>query len=112
MPLISDPRATVTPDLESRRAGAAAHAAPGAHPIDVVLFDMGGTLDGRGGWRDRFHRLFNDAGLVQFSPVERSRAFEYAEQRSHAAPEMRSAQLRAMLQNHVEWQLEHLEVHD
>jgi HAD superfamily hydrolase (TIGR01509 family) len=44
--------------------------------------------------------------------VHRSQAFDYAEQRSHAAPEMRAAQLRLMLQNHVGWQLEHLAVQD
>jgi putative hydrolase of the HAD superfamily len=98
-------------DVDLGPAGAP-HPIQRAHPVEVILFDMGGTLDGRGGWRDRFHRLFKEAGLLQFSHVQRGQAFDYAERRSHAAPEMRVAQLRPMLQNHVGWQLEHLAMQD
>lgn len=76
--------------------------------LDAILFDMGGTLDGRGGWRDRFGRLFNDAGLDGLSRARRMAAFDYAEERSHADADMGTACLRRMLEHHVAWQLEHL----
>jgi putative hydrolase of the HAD superfamily len=79
-------------------------------PVDAILFDMGGTLDGQGGWRDRFHRLFAEVGIDQFSRAQRTDAFTYAEQRAHLASEteMGTAQLRRMLEKHIGWQLEHL----
>lgn len=75
--------------------------------LDAMLFDLGGTLDGRGGWRDRFHRLLTDAGL-SCSRDQRGAAFDYADARSHAAGEMPSARLRDMVTLHVGWQLESL----
>src|SRR5262245_44669925 len=36
-------------------------------PLDAILFDMGGTLDGRGAWRGRSRRLFLDLGVGHFS---------------------------------------------
>ena len=77
--------------------------------LDALLFDIGGTLDGRGGWRVRFHRLLPDAGITA-SPSDRDAAFDYAETRSHAAGQMATARLREMVQLHVGWQLEALGV--
>ena len=74
-------------------------------PLEAILFDMGGTLDGHGAWRDRFGRLFADLGL-EFSHAQRMHAFDYAEQRSHATPKMAEARLQYMLEQHVGWQLE------
>jgi FMN phosphatase YigB (HAD superfamily) len=87
---------------------------PATAPVDAILFDLGGTLDGQGAWRDRFHRLFAEAGVNQFSRAQRTDAFTYAEQRAHLASEteMGTAQLRRMLQKHVGWQLEHLGLAD
>ena len=82
------------------------------HFIEAILLDMGGTLDGRGAWRDRFHRLFAELGLERFSHAERTRAFDYADERSHTTPEMGTARLRSMLDQHVAWQLESLGLHD
>lgn len=79
--------------------------------LDAILFDLGGTLDGRDPWRDRFHRLFVDAGLT-CTHADRVRAFDYAEQRSRATPEMAGAGLRDMLRHHVAWQLASLEIDD
>ena len=81
-------------------------------PLDAILFDMGGTLDGRGGWRDRFERLFVDVGLDHFTRAERKAAFDYAGARSQTEGEMASACLRLMVTRHVDWQLEHLAVRD
>ena len=76
-------------------------------PLDAILFDLGGTLDGRHGWRDRFHRLLPDAGIA-CTRDQRAAAFDYAESRSHAEPSMATSELRHMLTCHVGWQLEFL----
>jgi HAD superfamily hydrolase (TIGR01549 family) len=76
-------------------------------PLDAILFDLGGTLDGRHGWRDRFHRLLHGAGIAS-SRDQRAAAFDYAESRSHAEPAMATSELRHMLTHHVGWQLEFL----
>src|SRR5688572_11244754 len=72
-------------------------------PIDAILLDMGGTLDGQGAWRDRFHGLFAEFGLERFSHTQRTDAFDYAEQRSHATAEMGTVGLRPMLHKHIGW---------
>jgi HAD superfamily hydrolase (TIGR01549 family) len=79
--------------------------------LDAILFDLGGTLDGRDAWRDRFHRLFVDAGLAA-TQADRVRAFDYAEERSRATPEMANASLRDMLRHHVAWQLSSMGIDD
>jgi FMN phosphatase YigB (HAD superfamily) len=76
-------------------------------PLDAILFDLGGTLDGRHGWRDRFHRLLPGAGIA-CSRDQRAAAFDYAESRSHAEPGMATSELRHMVTCHVGWQLEFL----
>jgi HAD superfamily hydrolase (TIGR01509 family) len=76
---------------------------------DAILFDLGGTLDGPGGWRDRFHHQFEAAGVADKFPfAARVRAFDYAEERSHAAAGMASAGLRDLVRMHVGWQFESL----
>jgi HAD superfamily hydrolase (TIGR01549 family) len=79
--------------------------------LDAILFDLGGTLDGRDDWRRRFDRLFDECGIVR-STAERDRAFEYAQELSHATPEMATSCLRDMLRRHVGWQLESLRIDD
>jgi len=73
---------------------------------------MGGTLDGDGvHWLDRFSAAYLAAGVAL--PFERLRAaFDEAERRAAADQEIASAGLRAMLQRHVSWQLDHLELTD
>ena len=75
---------------------------------DAILLDLGGTLDGRGGWRDRFHRLFAACGCADVYPFDsRVRAFDYAEERSHAEG-MAHVGLRDLGRMHVGWQFEAL----
>jgi HAD superfamily hydrolase (TIGR01509 family) len=81
------------------------------HQLDAILFDMGGTLDGRGAWRDRFERLFAAVGVVR-SRHERMRAFDYAERRSHTTDAMLTARLGELVTAHVGWQFEELGVDD
>jgi HAD superfamily hydrolase (TIGR01509 family) len=77
--------------------------------LDAILFDLGGTLDGPGGWRDRFHRQFEACGLAdRFGFEARVRAFDYAEERSHTDRGMARAGLRDLVRMHVGWQLESL----
>jgi HAD superfamily hydrolase (TIGR01509 family) len=76
-------------------------------PLDAILFDLGGTLDGRGGWRERCHRLITDAG-VSCSRNAHATAFDYAESRTHSTPEMAALGIRDMVVRHVGWQLESL----
>jgi HAD superfamily hydrolase (TIGR01509 family) len=81
-------------------------------PLDTILFDMGGTLDGRGGWRERSLRLFAEAGLNRFSRDQHMAAFDYADAQSQRVGEMADARLREMLRCHIGWQLEVLQVDD
>jgi FMN phosphatase YigB (HAD superfamily) len=76
--------------------------------LDAILFDLGGTLDGRGDWRTRFHRLFAACGTHD----QRAAAFDRAHARGLATPEMATARLRDMLGRHVGWQCEALGVAD
>ena len=80
--------------------------------LDAILFDMGGTLDGRGGWRDRSRRLFLELGLGRVPHEQHLAAFDYAEAQSQRAGEMPGAGLREMLQLHIGWQLESLGIDD
>ena len=77
--------------------------------LDAVLFDLGGTLDGRGAWRERFHRLLPEAGIV-CSNAERTAAFDFAERQTHATDAMVTASLRELVIHHAGWQLEALGV--
>src|SRR3954468_2725656 len=79
--------------------------------LDPILFDMGGTLDGRGAWRERFERGFAEAGVFR-SREERMRAFDYAEQRAHTTAAMSAARLRDHVSSHLGWQFEALRIDD
>lgn len=81
------------------------------HRLDAILFDLGGTLDGRGAWRERFERLFRAAGISR-SRDARMHAFDYAERRSHSTEAMGCARLRELVSSHVAWQLEDLGIDD
>ena len=80
-------------------------------PLDAILFDLGGTLDGRGAWRQRFDRLLPAAGIV-CSGEERAAAFDFAERQTHATGAMATASLRELVAHHTGWQLEALGVDD
>jgi HAD superfamily hydrolase (TIGR01509 family) len=85
---------------------------PGMLPLDTILFDMGGTLDGRGAWRGRSRQLFLDLGLSHFSDTEHRAAFDYAEAQAHKEGYLARARLRDMLRSHIGWQLESLGIRD
>ena len=80
--------------------------------LETLLFDMGGTLDGRGAWRDRSRRLFLAAGLDRFTHTQYMAAFDYADGQSRCTPQMAQAGLREMVRRHIGWQLEALDVTD
>jgi HAD superfamily hydrolase (TIGR01509 family) len=80
-------------------------------PLDAILFDLGGTLDGRGAWRQRFHRLLPEAGIV-CSSDDRDAAFDFAERQTHATSAMADASLRDLVTHHAGWQLAALGVGD
>jgi putative hydrolase of the HAD superfamily len=80
--------------------------------IRAVLFDMGGTLDGDGlHWLDRFARLYVEAG-VSLPRETLQAAFDDAERRAAMDETMATADLDAMIDRHVGWQLAHLSIHD
>jgi FMN phosphatase YigB (HAD superfamily) len=78
----------------------------------AVLFDMGGTLDGDGlHWLERFARLYAEAGVSL--PRETLRAaFDDAERRAAMDETIATADLDAMIDRHVGWQLAHLSLDD
>ena len=80
-------------------------------PLEAVLFDLGGTLDGRGAWRERFHRLLPAAGII-CTRDERAAAFDFAERQTHTTRSMATASLRELVTHHAGWQLEALGVDD
>src|SRR5712692_5961967 len=76
--------------------------------IRAVLFDMGGTLDGDGlHWLDRFARLYAEAG-VRLPRETLVAAFDDAERRAATDEAIATADLDAMIDLHVGWQLAHL----
>jgi putative hydrolase of the HAD superfamily len=80
--------------------------------IRTILFDMGGTLDGDGlHWLERFLALYRSFGVDL--PREKIRAaFDEAEHRAGTDDGIASAGLERMIEQHVDWQLAHLELHD
>jgi putative hydrolase of the HAD superfamily len=80
-------------------------------PLDALLFDLGGTLDGRGAWRERFHRFLPEVGVV-CSPGDRAAAFDFAERQTHATEAMATASLRQLVAHHAGWQLQALGIDD
>jgi FMN phosphatase YigB (HAD superfamily) len=78
----------------------------------AVLFDMGGTLDGDGlHWLDRFVRLYDEAGVSLPRDALRA-AFDDAERRAAMDEAIATADLDAMIDRHVGWQLAHLSIDD
>jgi putative hydrolase of the HAD superfamily len=80
--------------------------------IRAILFDLGGTLDGDGlHWLERFLALYRSFGIEL--PRETIRAaFDEAERRSTADEAIASANLKEMIDLHVQWQLLHLGIND
>lgn len=80
--------------------------------IHVILFDMGGTLDGDGvHWLDRFVALYGNFG-AEFPRATIRDAFDEAERRSALDDEIASSDLAQMIALHVKWQLAHLGLRD
>jgi putative hydrolase of the HAD superfamily len=77
--------------------------------IRAIFFDMGGTLDGRGHWLNRFAALYEDAGL-QLGREHIRGAFDDAERRAAADDGIQTCGLEAMVDKHVAWQIAHLGV--
>ena len=80
--------------------------------IRTILFDMGGTLDGDGvHWLERFLALYRSFGIDL--PREKIRAaFDEAEQRAGTDVAIAGADLEGMIEQHVDWQLANLELHN
>jgi FMN phosphatase YigB (HAD superfamily) len=75
--------------------------------IRAILFDMGGTLDGKGHWLERFVALYKTCGVDV--PRETIRqAFDEAERRAATDDAIMNANLEEMVTRHVGWQLAHL----
>jgi putative hydrolase of the HAD superfamily len=80
--------------------------------IRALLFDMGGTLDGDGGhWLERFLALYHTFGVNLARAAIRD-AFDEAECRSATDDTMARANFAQMIELHVKWQLERLELAD
>ena len=80
--------------------------------IRAILFDMGGTLDGDGlHWLERFLALYRSFGVGLSRELIRQ-AFDEAERRSARDDTIASANLRQMIELHVQWQLAHLGLKD
>ena len=80
--------------------------------IRVILFDMGGTLDGDGlHWQDRFLALYKSFG-VELPRETIRQAFDEAERKSVLDESIASANLAQMIELHVKWQLAHLGLTD
>lgn len=80
--------------------------------IRTILFDMGGTMDGDGvHWLERFLALYRSFGIDL--PREQIRAaFDEAEQRAGTDVAIAGAGLEGMIEQHVDWQMAHLDLHD
>jgi HAD superfamily hydrolase (TIGR01509 family) len=80
--------------------------------IRTIFFDMGGTLDGDGiHWLERFWALYQNFG-VEFSRDAIRRAFDEAERKSAVDDDIASSNFAQMIELHVKWQLEHLELNN
>ena len=80
--------------------------------IRVILFDMGGTLDGDGlHWRERFLALYKTFG-VQLPRESIREAFDEAERKSGFDEAIASSDFAQMIELHVQWQLAHLGLND
>src|SRR5262245_56366834 len=76
--------------------------------VRAILFDMGGTLDGDGlHWLDRFVALYAAAGLRRPREILRQ-AFDEAERRAAVDEAIETAGFAAMVEKHVDWQLDWL----
>src|SRR4029077_8794269 len=78
-----------------------------------ILFDFGGTLDADGGhWLDRFYRIYEEIGLGKLDKNAIKEAFYFADAQAELDPAMRTALYRDMMQRHVRWQFEKLNLKD
>ena len=80
--------------------------------IRVILFDMGGTLDGDGlHWQDRFFALYRSFG-VELPRAKLREAFDAAERKSAVDETIASSNFAPMIERYVGWQLAHLGLAD
>lgn len=75
--------------------------------IRVLLFDLGGTLDGNGHWLERFLTLYRSFGVELPREAIRN-AFDEAERRAAVDERIASALFDEMVKMHVRWQLQRL----
>lgn len=79
--------------------------------IRTILFDMGGTLDGEVHWLDRFTALYKSFGVdLPWDSIRN--AFDAAECKCSLDESIASSNLTEMVNRHVQWQLEHLDLRD
>ncbi len=81
--------------------------------VSAILFDFGGTLDSDGvHWLDRFWRIYEKNGLAHIPKDQIKEAFYWADRQAELDPAMRKAGLRPMMERHVRWQFEKLQLND
>jgi hypothetical protein len=79
-------------------------------PLEGLLFDYGGTLDGAAShWLDRFVGFYREAGLdLPFDDIRR--AFYRADEEAYAEPRVADMPLRELMELHVAVQLDDLAI--
>jgi putative hydrolase of the HAD superfamily len=81
--------------------------------ISSLLFDFGGTLDSDGQhWLDRFYRIYDQIGLPNIPKTNVKEAFYWADRRMEEDLEVRKMGFRAMMERHVGYQFEKLDLRD
>lgn len=81
--------------------------------IRAILFDFGGTLDSDGlHWLDRFYDIYKKTGLGQIPKELVKEAFYWADSQADLDPGMKKAGLRDMMERHVQWQFQKLNLAD
>jgi len=81
--------------------------------IHAILFDFGGTLDSDGlHWLDRFYDIYDKNGLGHIPKALVKEAFYWADAQADLDLGMKSAGLRDMMERHVRWQFQKLNLTD
>lgn len=75
--------------------------------ISAIIFDFGGTLDADGGhWLDRTYLMYHQIGLGDLDKNTIKEAFYWADAQAEQDPTMPAALYREMMQRHVRWQFQ------
>lgn len=81
--------------------------------ISCILFDFGGTLDADGWhWLDRFYHIYPQLGLEKLTKDAIKEAFYWADAQADLDPGIRTCGYREMMQRHVRWQFQKLNLKD